>query len=110
LHSTSSHEIAHQWGDYINWTRLTGITRSGVQPNAHDPLWAEGETLIGGMLQPMRRVVRVEDGWQVQVTPAPALYHPFTMYAMGLVAKDDVPEITLFDDQGQFDPTGAATP
>jgi hypothetical protein len=110
LHSTSSHEIAHQWGDYINWTRLSGLVRSGWQPASHDPLWAPGETLIGSVLTATRRVAHADDGWKIERTPAPTLFHPFTLYAMGLIPKDDVPEITLFDDQAQFNPVTTSTP
>ena len=106
----SSHEIAHQWAAYIDWTRLTGLTRSGHQPESHDPLWAEGETLIGSVLEATRRAARIGDGWQIQRTPAPARFHPFTLYAMGLIGKDDVPEVTLFDHQAQFNPTTSVEP
>jgi hypothetical protein len=54
--SSSAHEIAHQWADYIDWSKLTGLARSGHQPFAHDPLWAEGETFIGSVLTVARRV------------------------------------------------------
>jgi hypothetical protein len=110
LQDTSSHEIAHQWGDYVDWTRLTGIVRSGWVPSSHDPLWAEGETLIGAVLSATRRVARADEGWQIQQTPGPVLFHPFTLYAMGLLPKEKVPEITLFDEQVQFSPTTTATP
>jgi hypothetical protein len=99
---TSAHEFAHQWGSYIDWTRLTGITRTGHQPSSHDPLWAEGETVIGSVLRPYRRVRRGAASWEIERTPAPVRFHPFTLYAMGLVPAEQVPEITLFDDQGQF--------
>jgi hypothetical protein len=110
LHSTSSHEIAHQWGDYINWTRLSGLVRSGWQPSSHDPLWAPGETLIGGVLTATRRVASGEDGWKIERTTPPTLFHPLTLYAMGLLPKEDVPEITLFDNQAQFNPVTTSTP
>jgi hypothetical protein len=110
IQSTSSHEIAHQWGDYINWTRLSGLVRSGWQPSSHDPLWAPSETLIGGVLTATRRVARADDGWKIEPTPAPVGFHPLTLYAMGLIPKEEVPEITLFDDQAQFNPVSTATP
>jgi hypothetical protein len=109
-HQGSSHEIAHQWAAYIDWTKLTGLTRAGWQPEGHDPLWAQGETLIGAVLSTTRRVVAAGGGWQVDVTPGPAHYHPFTLYAMGLLGKDDVPPVTLFDDQGQFGAAGVIAP
>jgi hypothetical protein len=98
----SAHELAHQWGSYIDWTRLKGLPRAGHQPETHDPLWAEGETLLGSVLEGTRRVSRSGSGWVVERTPDPIRFHPLTRYAMGLISKEQVPEITLFNDQGQF--------
>jgi hypothetical protein len=100
--STVAHEIAHQWGAYIDWTRLTGLGRSGHQPMGHDPLWSEGETFLGSLLVPQRRVKRTSAGWEIERTPAPARFHPMTLYAMGLIGPEQVPEVTLFDDQAQL--------
>jgi hypothetical protein len=99
---TTVHELAHQWGGYIDWTRLTGITRAGAAPSAHDPLWTQGETLLGSVLPAARRVEGSANAWQIGLTPPPARFHPFTLYAMGLLSKDQVPAADLFADQGQF--------
>ena len=99
---TSSHETAHQWASFIDWAGLTGVVRAGTQPEAHDPLWATGETLMAGLLEPTRRVALVAGAWQVVRTPTLARFHPFTRYAMGILSREAVPEITLFDEQGQF--------
>ncbi len=109
-HVTSTHEISHQWGSYIDWTRLTGLTRAGHQPTSHDPLWASGETLIGSVLSPFRRVRRNGAGWEIEQSPAPLRMHPYSLYAMGYLPKEQVPEITLFDQQGQFSTTTSSTP
>jgi hypothetical protein len=106
----STHEISHQWGSYIDWTRLTGLTRAGHQPTSHDPLWASGETMVGSVLSPYRRVRRGASGWEIESTPAPARMHPYSLYAMGHLAKEQVPEITLFDQQGQFAATTSSSP
>jgi hypothetical protein len=108
--ASSSHEIAHQWGEYIDWSRLTGLPRAGHQPESHDPLWDGGETLVGAVLLPTRRVHRDVDGWTIERPPAPAHFHPVTLYAMGLIGRENVPEITLFDEQSQFDPSSATAP
>jgi hypothetical protein len=108
-HASSSHEIAHQWGDHIDWTRLTGISRSGHDPDGHDPLWAEGETFIGSVLTATRRVARAGDGWVIERAADPR-FHPISLYSMGLIGPEAVPELTLFDDQAQFDPNTSATP
>ena len=109
----SSHETAHQWASFIDWASLTGVVRAGTQPEAHDPLWATGETLMAGLLEPTRRVALVNGAWQIERTPTPVTFHPFTRYAMGVLPSGAVPEITLFDDQGQFQGTrepAAGTP
>jgi hypothetical protein len=100
--ATSSHETAHQWGSYFDWTTLTGLVRAGSQAEAHSPLWAAGETLMAGLLEPTRRLDVVDGAWQVVRTPRLALFHPFMKYAMGIIPADAVPEVTLFDEQGQF--------
>ena len=99
---TTVHELAHQWGGYIDWTRLTGITRPGSASSAHDPLWTQGETLLGSVLPASRRVEGSANAWQIALTPSPARFHPFTLYAMGLLSRDQVPAADLFADQGQF--------
>ena len=109
-HLTSTHEFSHQWGAYIDWTRLTGLSRAGHQPTAHDPLWASGETMIGSVLSPFRRVRRGATGWEIEQTPSPPRMHPYTLYAMGHLSREQVPEITLFNEQGQFDSDSSSSP
>lgn len=98
----SSHETAHQWGSYFDWATLTGLVRAGTQAEAHSPLWATGETFMAGLLEPTRRLDVVDGAWQVVRTPRLARFHPFMQYAMGILPSGAVPEVTLFDEQGQF--------
>jgi hypothetical protein len=98
---TGTHEVAHQWGAYVDWTKLNGLARAGHQPAAHDPLMSGGETYLGSILDGTRRVSG-DGGWHIEATPYPILFHPLTLYAMGLVPKEAVPDIVTFDDQGQF--------
>jgi hypothetical protein len=98
---TSTHEMAHQWGAFIDWTRLNGLVRAGHQPSAHDPLMSGGETYIGSILDGDRRVSG-DGGWHIEATPYPIRFHPLTLYAMGALPKEAVPDIVTFDDQGQF--------
>ena len=107
--STTSHELSHQWGSYLDWSRLAGIRPAG-SVGSHDPLWTQGETLIGAVLRPWRRAEAGGGGWQVGLTPAPAKLHPYTLYAMGLLPRDSVPAVDVFDDQGQFNATSVTTP
>jgi hypothetical protein len=106
---TTSHELVHQWGSYFDWTRLAAIGPHAAA-SAHDPLWTQGETIIGAVLQPWRRVEPAADGWQIGLTPAPSKLHPYTLYAMGLLPKESVPTVDVFENQAQFSPTWVWTP
>jgi len=106
---TIAHEAAHQWGDFIDWSKLTGLSRAGHQANVHDPLMTGGATMIGAVLRPTRRVAN-NGGWVIEQTAPPIGFHPVTLYAMGLIPREAVADITLFDDQGQFADGVAATP
>jgi hypothetical protein len=37
-------------------------------------------------------------------------FHPYSLYAMGHLSKEQVPEITLFEQQGQFDAATSSSP
>ena len=110
INRTSLHETAHQWGAYVDWARLTGVTRSGPQPEAHDPLWADRESFLSELLHPTRRVARIDGEWRVARTADVAKFHPLTRYAMGILPKENVPEIVLFDDQGQLNEDNVPDP
>ena len=97
------HETAHQWGSFVDWGRLTGISRAGNQPEFHDPLWADRESFLSGLLSPTRRVAQVNGVWAVERTRTVATFHPLTRYAMGILPKEQVPDVILFDDQNQFE-------
>lgn len=114
--AASNHEIHHQWGNYMNWDRIAGITRAGHQPEGHAPLWSPRETMIGAVLSMTRRVKQSASalrffpiapdgsGFEIERTPPPVRYHPIEMYAMGKLAQQEVPDLFIFEDQGQFDP------
>lgn len=119
---TSNHEIGHQWVDYWDWTAITGgIERKGWAPAGHTPLLFPGEVLLGAVLRPIRRVAAAAGGgagddggaetaYVIERTPAPSLYHPTTLYRMGLVGPEEVPEMVVFEDQGQFSEESATAP
>ena len=120
---TSNHEIGHQWVDYWDWTAITGgIERKGWAPAGHTPLLFPGEVLLGAVLRPIRRVAAAAGGggagddggaetaYVIERTPAPSLYHPTTLYRMGLVGLEEVPEMVVFEDQGQFSEESATAP
>ena len=102
--STSTHEAMHQWGDYFDLTGLAGVEEAGHQPFAHMPLIFPRENYIGAVLEGARRVRRVGgDVYRIQRAPSPIRQHPLHLYAMGKVAARAVPNIVVFDNQGQFD-------
>ena len=115
---TSNHEIGHQWADYWDWTEITnGIERKGWAPGGHTPLLFPGEALLGSVLRPIRRVALADGGddgdaasYVIERTPAPSVYHPTTLYRMGLIGLEEVPEMVVFENQGQFDEEYATAP
>ena len=116
LTSTSTHEIGHQWVDYWDWSALSdGVELAGHAPEGHTPLVYPGEVYAGAVLDVTRRVAAVSDDsddttFVIERTPDPALHHPTTRYRMGLIGPVAVPDLLVFENQGQFDETGAATP
>ena len=115
---TSNHEIGHQWADYWNWTEITdGIEGKGWSPAAHTPLLFPGEVLLGAVLRSIRRVALAggaegseEASYVIERTPAPSVYHPTILYRMGLIGPEAVPEMVVFENQGQFDEEYATAP
>jgi hypothetical protein len=101
---STAHEIGHQWGSYFDWPRIArDVTLSGHEPTSHDPLFAEGETILGAILEGTRRVRRNDAVWEVERTPGEIRFHPLTRYAMGILPRDSVPSVTLFSTQDQFE-------
>lgn len=115
---TSNHEIGHQWVDFWDWSELAGgVERAGWNPSAHTPLLFPGETLLGAVLRPIRRVGLAgggdgegEPSYVIERTPAPSRYHPTTLYRMGLIEPEALPEMVVFEDQGQFSEDHATAP
>ena len=98
---TSHHEIGHTWVDDWDWSALTGGVELYDQ-TSHTPLLYPGEVFTG-VLYPYVRVARTEDGegFVLEHTPAPAALHPTTLYRMGLIGPESVPDLLLFENQRQ---------
>ena len=106
-------EIAHQWLDYWDWSVLTDeVERAGHQPEVHTPLLYPGEVYTGAVLPVRLRVAAGDDGasYAIERTPAPALVHPTTRYRMGLIEASAVPDMVVFENQGQFDEETTSSP
>ena len=104
--STSNHQIIRQWVDYWNWSAVArGVERAGYQPETQTPLLYPGEVYAGAVLPAYLRVAALADGasYAIEHTPSPALYHPTTLYRMGLIGPESVPDLLVFERQGQFE-------
>ena len=111
--ASSTHAISHQWVDYWDWSTIAGgLDRAGRNPASHMPLIFPGEVYAGAALDVTRRVEAVGGaaGYAVARTPGPAMLHPTTRYRMGLIGPEAVPELLVFENQGQFDETDSAAP
>ena len=111
--ASSTHAISHQWVDYWDWSALGGgIGLAGRDPTSHTPLLYPGEVYAGAVLDVSRRVAQVDGGtaYAIERTPAPAMLHPTTLYRMGLIGPEAVPELLVFDDQGQFTEADSSVP
>lgn len=111
--ASSTHAISHQWVDYWDWSALAGgLDRAGRAPASHTPLLYPGEVYAGAVLDVRRRVAPAGGGtaYAVERTPGPALLHPTTRYRMGLIGPEAVPELIVFEDQGQFVEADSSAP
>ncbi len=100
--ATSHHEIGHTWVDDWDWSALAGGVEFYDQ-TSHTPLLYPGEVFTGNVLAPDVRVARSEDGdgFVLEDTPEPAALHPTTLYRMGLIGPESVPELLVFANQHQ---------
>ena len=112
--ASSTHAISHQWVDYWDWSALAGgIERAGREPASHTPLLYPGEVYASAVLDVPRRVAAGGDGgtsYAVEQTPAPAMLHPTTLYRMGLIGSESVPELLVFENQHQFNEIDSSAP
>ena len=111
--AASTHAISHQWVDYWDWSALGGgIGLSGRDPASHTPLLYPGEVYAGAVLDVSRRVAQVggATAYAIERTPAPAMLHPTTLYRMGLIGPEAVPELLVFESQGQFSEADSSAP
>ena len=109
--SETLHQQAHQWGDYSRvWAQL-GIERKGQAPEIHTPLLSPGAVLAGAVLEGSRRVgTDGSSAFAIERTEPLVTFHPLTLYRMGLIGVGDLPQLRLFENQGQFGPSRRSAP
>ena len=111
------HETGHQYGEYSKvWDSLRPpLVRRGHNPWGHTPLLYPGAVAYGAVLYGNRRVARIRsagrpDRFEIEPTLPLFTYHPLTLYRMGLLPASEVPDMLVFHDQGQFNPSSNASP
>ena len=105
------HQQVHQWGECSRvWDQLS-IDRLGDDPARHTPLIGPGAVLAGAVLEGTRSVALAGSQLAtIALTPSPIEFHPLTLYRMGLIDFESLPEIRVFREQGQFNPDQRSSP
>ena len=108
------HQLAHHWGDMSDLADIAGVVSAGFEPERHTPLVSPGATIVGAVLDGTREIRRfsTEAGevFRVAASTAPVLFHPLQLYRMGFLDPAQIPDITVFERQDQFDAVRVATP
>ena len=120
--SVTLHEQEHQWSEYSDvWNNIGPpaapaagvINRQGHAPDTHTPLLTPGEVVVGAVLFANRRVVEQSPGsrtYQIEESLPSVTYNPLVLYRMGLIPLTNLPEYTVFENQGQFSENFASRP
>ena len=110
---TSNHELGHHWADYWDWPALTaGEDFDGVDyDGSHGPVLYPGSGMIMGGINATWGIAAADDDTGFVIERASAgQFHPTVLYRMGLIGPEAVPDLLVFEDQGQFeDPETGAT-
>ena len=108
------HQLAHHWGDMSDLADIAGVVSAGFDPEKHTPLVYPGATIVGAVLDGTREIRRftADTGgvFRVAESVAPVLFHPLQLYRMGLLGPAQIPDITVFERQDQFDPIRVTAP
>ena len=96
------HEMGHHWVDFWDWSALTGGFE--MRDRSHTPLLFPGTTFTARRPSFMRVVEDGSGGFVVESTPVlDRRLHPTTLYRMGVIEPDAVPEMLVFEDQRRPD-------
>ena len=99
------HETLHQWIDFWNWSALAGGAE--MRDRAHTPLLSPGLTFAGS-IGVSAHIVERAGSFVVERSPRQQdqRLHPLTLYRMGLIEPEAVPEVIVFDNQWQWPSIG----
>ena len=108
------HQLAHHWGDMSGLADIAGVVSAGFDPETHTPLVHPGATMVGAVLDGTREIRRFSidagDVFRVAASVPPVLFHPLQLYRMGFLGPAQIPDTTVFERQGQFDPIRVTAP
>ncbi|MEM7482118.1 MAG: hypothetical protein AAF481_13160 [Acidobacteriota bacterium] len=96
-----SHELAHHYGHYFDWTTIACIEPFSDPGWIHAPLWRGPATLVAFDLTGEHEV-RPGDRTVRRNRAAPFRFHPLTLYGMGLLPENENPAVELAEDQSQL--------
>ena len=89
------HETAHQWWEFWDWEGVAGVENVDGSHGPNYTIPAIGRRQVG------QRIVGRPGGgygweWVPRRDSIPYLKNPVTLYKMGYIGPEDVPEITVF--------------
>ncbi len=122
-HGAVNHELAHQWGHYLDWSS-TSIAREGWEAGSHAPLlvgpgFSMGAVLEADVMVAPAGTCGTQGNTAYEICPSrrPFQFHPLTRWAMGHWTKDDLRRLghgsfQIFEQQRQSfgGGTGAVSP
>ena len=96
------HETVHQWVDFWDWSALADGAE--MRDRSHTPLLYPGTTFAGilGSFGVWGHIVERGGSFVFERTQRQARrLHPLTLYRMGLIKPEAVPEVFVFENQRQ---------
>ena len=105
----SVHETGHNWSWFISLFDAAGLNVQGPSECAglefdgssvHAPLMGDEHIFMSHCIYSPSYLAREDDGLRIRKAQPPLTFHPLTLYAMGLVGKDEVPPMYVSASQG----------
>ena len=94
----SNHELGHVWADFWDWPAITGLDLAPCSDGSHYPVVFPGTRYVSGRCFPPWHAIaeRGDGGFEVVGAAMPLLYHPATLYRMGLIEPEALGEMIVF--------------